>query len=137
MSFLRAALGIAVLLAAAAVGLDRAFPPDLSRLDAVGTEVVDAQGRTVALLPAAGGVWRFRAGPEEVSPVFLDQLVRTEDRRFWAHPGVDPWALARAAVQWVRAGHVVSGGSTLAMQAARLLEPRIILMTLSRWSSAI
>jgi penicillin-binding protein 1C len=113
-----------VLLAAAAVGLDRAFPPDLSRLDAVGTEVVDAQGRTVALLPAAGGVWRFRAGPEEVSPVFLDQLVRTEDRRFWAHPGVDPWALARAAVQWVRAGHVVSGGSTLAMQAARLLEPR-------------
>jgi penicillin-binding protein 1C len=47
-----------------------------------------------------------------------------EDRRFWYHPGVDPLALLRAAAQFARAGRVVSGGSTLAMQAARLLEPR-------------
>ena len=59
-----------------------------------------------------------------MSRPFLDLLIRTEDRRFWSHPGVDPLALARAAGQWVRAGRVVSGGSTLSMQAARLLEPR-------------
>ena len=51
-------------------------------------------------------------------------LVAAEDRRFRWHPGVDPLALGRAALQWARAGRVVSGGSTLTMQAARLLEPR-------------
>ena len=60
----------------------------------------------------------------DVSRSFIDLLVQTEDRRFWDHPGVDPIALVRATGQMIRAGHVVSGGSTLAMQAARLLEPR-------------
>jgi penicillin-binding protein 1C len=112
------------LLVACAWGLDRAFPPDLSRLSALGTEVVDREGRTLALLPASGGVWRFRAGPGDVSPDLTALLVATEDRRFWWHPGVDPVALVRAVGQFVRAGRVVSGGSTIAMQAARLLEPR-------------
>ena len=105
-------------------GLDRLYPPDLSRLASVGTQVLDRQGKLVALLPAKGGVWRFRAGVDDVSRPFLDLLIQTEDRRFWEHPGVDPVALVRAAAQFVRAGKVVSGGSTLAMQAARLLEPR-------------
>ncbi len=104
--------------------LDRAFPPALGRLASVGTEVVARDGRTLALLPAAGGVWRFRVRADEVAPVLLETLVAIEDRRFWWHPGVDPLALARAAIQDVRAGRIVSGGSTLTMQAARLLEPR-------------
>ena len=41
---------------------DWLFPPDLSRLASVGTEVLDRQDRPLALLPAPGGVWRFRAG---------------------------------------------------------------------------
>ena len=93
-------------------------------MEAVGTEVLDRQGRLVALLPAPGGVWRFRTTTQDVSRPFLDLLIHTEDRRFWSHPGVDPLALVRAVGQWVRAGRVVSGGSTLSMQAARLLEPR-------------
>ncbi len=119
-----ALLSLLWLLAAIAVLLDRAFPPDLSRLASVGTEVVDRHDRPLALLPASGGVWRFHADAARVSPTLVDLLVAVEDRRFWYHPGVDPAALARAAIQFVRAGHVVSGGSTLAMQAARLLEPR-------------
>ena len=111
-------------LLAGAWGLDRAFPPDLSRVEAVGTEVLDRQGRLVAVLPAPGGIWRLRTGVGDVSRPFLDLLVQTEDKRFWHHPGVDPLAALRAAVQLIRAGHVVSGGSTLAMQAARLLQPR-------------
>ena len=117
-------LAVPPLLALLAAGLDRAFPPDLSRLRAVGTEVVDRQGRTVALLPAPGGVWRFATSADDVSPAFLDLLIATEDRQFWHHPGVNPVALARALLQDFRAGRVVSGGSTLTMQAARLLEPR-------------
>lgn len=114
----------ALALAPGAVLLDRVFPPDLSRLQATGTEVMDRDGRGLAVLPAAGGVWRLRTGVADVPLVLLDLLVAAEDRRFRDHWGVDPVALARAAGQWVRAGRVVSGGSTLTMQAARLLEPR-------------
>ncbi len=117
-------IAVIVLVAAGAIALERAFPPDLSRLQSVGSEVLDRDGRLLAVLPASGGVWRFAATTDEISPAFLDLLVRVEDRRFWWHPGVDPIGLVRAAWQWLRAGHIVSGGSTLAMQAARLLEPR-------------
>ncbi len=115
---------LVLILAGAAWSLDRAFPPDLRRLDATGGEILDRNGRLIALLPAPGGVWRFRATVDDVSRPFLDLLVATEDGRFWSHPGVDPLAIIRAVGQWVGAGHVVSGGSTLSMQAARLLEPR-------------
>ena len=118
-----ALLSVAVI-AAGLWALDRSFPPALGRLGVVGSEVVARDGRTLALLPATGGVWRFRVRADEVSPVLIRTLVEIEDRRFWWHPGVDPLALARAALQDVRAGRIVSGGSTLTMQAARLLEPR-------------
>lgn len=120
---LAALLPLTVLIASAWT-LDRLFPPDVSRMQATGTEILDRQGRLLAMLPAPGGVWRFRTTTDDVSRPFLDLLIQTEDRRFWRHPGVDPIALVRAAGQWVRAGRVVSGGSTLSMQAARLLEPR-------------
>lgn len=112
------------LLAGVGAALDWAFPPDLTRLAAVGTEVQDHDGRPLALLPTPAGVWRFRTTVADVSPAFLDLLIRVEDHRFWLHQGVDPIALVRATAQMLRAGRVVSGGSTLAMQAARLLEPR-------------
>ncbi len=109
---------------AACVLLDRAYPPNLSRLVTTGTEILDRQGRAVAFLPAPRGVWRFRTEAGDVAPVLLETLIATEDRHFWRHPGVNPLALARAAIQDLRAGRIVSGGSTLTMQAARLLEPR-------------
>ncbi|RYJ01833.1 MAG: penicillin-binding protein 1C, partial [Acetobacteraceae bacterium] len=117
----------AALLAAGAgsfLVLDRMYPPDFSRLATVGTEVLDREGRTLGMVPAPGGVWRLRTTVDDVSPVFLNLLLRTEDRRFYQHAGVDVLALARAMGQWAVAGRVVSGGSTLTMQAARLLEPR-------------
>src|SRR4051794_18283148 len=51
------------LLAASGALLDYVFPPNLTRLETVGTEVLDRQDRPLALLPAPGGVWRFRADP--------------------------------------------------------------------------
>jgi penicillin-binding protein 1C len=112
------------LLACTAAVLDRIFPPDLSRLTHLGSTVLDRSGRVVALLPAPGGIWRLRTGVDDISPAFLRTLVTTEDRWFWWEPGVNPLALARAAFQDLRAGHIVSGGSSLTMQVARLLEPR-------------
>ena len=117
-------LGVAaLLLVGSAFALDRIFPLDLARL-ASGVEVLDREGRTLSVLPATGGTWRLRTTISDLPPHLVELLVAAEDRRFRAHPGVDPIALARAAAQWVRAGRVVSGGSTLTMQAARLLEPR-------------
>jgi len=118
---LAACLGALML---APFALDRLFPPNLARLHSVGVEVQDRDGRILSVLPAPGGFWRLATRPEDVSHILLDLLIAAEDRRFYQHPGIDPLALARAAGQWLRAGRVVSGGSTLTMQAARLLEPR-------------
>ncbi|MCF1489253.1 peptidoglycan glycosyltransferase PbpC [Pseudomonas sp. AA27] len=71
----------------------------------------------------ADGVWRYPVGPDEVSPLYLEALLAYEDRWFYHHPGVNPMALARAAWLNLRGGRVVSGGSTLSMQVARLLDP--------------
>jgi penicillin-binding protein 1C len=117
-------LGAAALtLIAATALLDRVFPPDLSRYDRRSPELLDAAGRPLNIATAPDGNWRLAIAPEQVSPRYLDMLLATEDRRFWRHPGIDPVALARALWQLARHGHVVSGGSTLTMQVARLLTP--------------
>lgn len=117
-------VGLVVAFLALAWGLDRAFPPPMARFENLAREVTARDRRLLSVWPAAGGVWRLRTRPEDVPPHLLALLIAAEDRRFYVHPGVDPLALARAAAQWARAGRVVSGGSTLSMQAARLLEPR-------------
>ena len=73
----------------------------------------------------ADGRWRLPVDAKTgVDPTYLKLLLASEDRRFRSHAGVDPLALARAAFQLVTRGHIVSGGSTITMQLARLMEPR-------------
>src|SRR6185312_8693149 len=61
----------------------------------------------------------------DVDPKFVAMLVGYEDQRFYSHGGVDAWALLRAAGQFVLAGgRIVSGGSTLSMQVARLIDDK-------------
>ena len=69
------------------------------------------------------GKWRLKATIEDVDPLYLALLKAYEDKRFDSHSGVDPIAVLRAAGQWISHGRIVSGASTLSMQAARLLEP--------------
>jgi penicillin-binding protein 1C len=117
----------AIALAAAAIGLDRLdrlYPPPLAPVASAGTEVVDRDGRLLRAFADAEGRWRLGVRAAEVDPQFLAMLIAYEDRRFAVHKGVDPVALARAALQLVTHGRIVSGGSTLTMQLARLLEPR-------------
>nr|WP_242002978.1 penicillin-binding protein 1C [Vulcaniibacterium tengchongense] len=113
----------ALLLAVAAMLLDLAFPLPLPRADGGGAVVVAADGTPLRAFPDRDGVWRYPAAPDTVSPLYLQALLNYEDRRFWTHPGVDPLALLRAGAQWLRHGRVVSGGSTLTMQVARILDP--------------
>ena len=73
----------------------------------------------------ADGRWRLPVDARTgVDPGYLKLLLAYEDRRFHSHRGVDPLALGRAALQLVTRGHIVSGGSTITMQLARLMEPR-------------
>ncbi len=112
-------LGLPVLL----FGLDRAFPPDLTRYHTLSPQLLDHDGHLLHVGITPGGYWRLKATPGTVAPAYLSLLLANEDRRFRWHPGVDPLALARAAWQLLTHGHIVSGGSTIAMQVARLLEP--------------
>lgn len=85
--------------------------------------VVAHDGTPLWRFADAGGIWRYPVTIEEVSPRYLEALINYEDRWFWQHPGVNPFSVARAAWQDLTAGRVISGGSTLTMQVARLLDP--------------
>lgn len=80
----------------------------------------DSDGNLLGAAVARDGQWRLAGG--RVPPRVAAALVAFEDRRFYLHPGVDPAAIARAALQNLGAGRVVSGGSTLTMQTARILD---------------
>lgn len=86
--------------------------------------VVDRNGKILRAYATKSGYWRLPSTPDDVDPRYLKLLLAYEDRRFYHHYGVDPLALMRAAFQLVTQRRIVSGGSTLSMQVARLLEPR-------------
>ena len=86
--------------------------------------VLDRDGRLLRAYATEDGRWRLPAQVADVDPRFFDVLFAYEDKRFRAHHGVDPLALTRGVLQLIASGHIRSGGSTLTMQVARLLEPR-------------
>lgn len=119
-----ALVGAGLLLAGGVWAAGRLDPPPMPTASSWGTEIRDRSGALIGLAPAPGGVWRFQTEPAQVSPFLTQLLIAVEDRHFGAEPGIDPRAILRAAWQWARAGHVVSGASTLTMQVAKLLDPR-------------
>ncbi len=91
----------------------------------VSTTIVDRNGELLRAYAMADGRWRLPVNATtDVDPTYLKLLLAFEDRRFHSHAGVDPLALGRAAFQLATRGHIVSGGSTITMQLARLMEPR-------------
>jgi penicillin-binding protein 1C len=122
----RLVLGLIGLVAVetALLGLDLAFPPDLSRAERSSPVVLDHDGAWLRALPVEKGRWRLRADLGRTDPTFLARMVAVEDARFYLHQGVDPISLARATAAAILTGHARSGASTLTMQTARLLEPR-------------
>ena len=119
---LRTVLGGLLLLWAGLWLADRIWPLPLPK-DDLARVVLAEDGTPLWRFADANGVWRYPARTDEVSPYYLDALLTYEDRWFYSHPGVNPMALARAAWQNLTGGRVLSGGSTLSMQVARLLDP--------------
>jgi penicillin-binding protein 1C len=100
-------------------------PLPLAQARQVSTTIVDRNGKLLRAYAMADGRWRLPVDAKTgVDPGYLKLLLTYEDRRFRSHAGVDPFALGRAALQLVTRGHIVSGGSTITMQLARLMEPR-------------
>ena len=114
--------GLAALLTVLLI-LDLSFPPPLPQSRDTSTLVVASDGTPLRAFADAEGVWRYPADAKTVSPLYLQALLTYEDRWFWRHPGVNPWALLRAGKQWLLERRIVSGGSTLTMQVARILDP--------------
>ena len=104
------------------VAADRLWPLPLKEVNPARV-VVDEKGTPLWRFADSDGIWRYPVTIEDVSPRYLEALIQYEDRWFWDHPGVNPFSVLRAAWQDLSSGKVVSGGSTLTMQVARLLDP--------------
>lgn len=118
----RLVCAIAVLLIAGVTGY--LGLPALDRSQLLSTLVLARDGLILRGFLSADGKWRLPTSANEVDPLYRRMLIAAEDQRFETHFGVDPLAVARAVGQWIGHGHVVSGASTLTMQAVRLLERR-------------
>lgn len=110
-------LGMIVLMAFTHVSSDL---PDPSRLweenRPPSIQFVDRQGRDLAVR----GAQALDPVPISDLPVHLRQaILATEDRRFYAHAGIDPYGLARASLANLKAGRIVEGGSTLTQQLTK------------------
>ncbi|MGN7442121.1 MULTISPECIES: peptidoglycan glycosyltransferase PbpC [Pseudomonas] len=119
---MRWALGGVVLVVALLWLADRIWPLPLPQ-DDLARVVLAEDGTPLWRFADANGVWRYPVHTSDVSPYYLDALLTYEDRWFYQHPGVNPLALVRATWQNLSGARVVSGGSTLSMQVARLLDP--------------
>lgn len=95
----------------------------LDRRELVSTRIVDRNGGLLRELRSrADGRSVPLQGP--IPPLVRAAFLAAEDARFDSHPGIDPLAIGRAALQNLRAGRVVSGASTIPQQLARALVPR-------------
>lgn len=94
-------------------------PRELFRGTQYSTVVESAEGELLGARVAADGQWRFPPC-DTVPERFSSAIIQFEDRRFERHVGVDPVAIGRAFFSNLKAGHTVSGGSTITMQVMRL-----------------
>ncbi|WP_394174658.1 penicillin-binding protein 1C [Thalassotalea litorea] len=103
-------------------GLSWTFPLQVIERP-VGISVLAADGTPLRQFTDELGFYRFDVSRDKVSLFYLQALLSYEDKYFYQHPGVNPFSLVRAIGQQIYYGKVVSGGSTLTMQVARLFHP--------------
>ena len=90
------------------------------------TVVEASNGELLGARIADDGQWRFPPS-DSIPEKFKKALLTFEDRYFYWHPGINPVSIIRALILNIKAGEIVSGGSTISMQVARLargIKPR-------------
>lgn len=88
------------------------------------TLVFDRDGEVLHAFISTDDMWRIQTPLTQISPYLQKSLITYEDRWFYLHPGLNPLALMRAVKQNYRSRKIISGGSTITMQIARMLEPK-------------
>ena len=99
--------------------------PELGRLAELSKVIRSESGEVINLRLTASGHWREPADINRIDPLLVNMLVAYEDQRFWQHHGVDPYAILRASLSYVKSGRIKSGASTLTMQTAKLMHPNL------------
>ncbi len=87
--------------------------------DPYSTLLIDRKGELLGARVAADGQWRFPP-PDSLPVKYRKAVLCFEDRYFYFHPGINPVSMVRALIQFLRNGRIISGGSTLTMQLARI-----------------
>ena len=113
-----------VAIATAETALRRMDPPPIEFAKNQSTTITDRNGNLLRAFTTKDGRWRLALNPEHLSPHYLKILLAYEDKRFYQHGGVDLIAMARSFGQLLTNGRIISGGSTITMQVARLLDQR-------------
>jgi penicillin-binding protein 1C len=88
------------------------------------TFVYSRDGHLLNCFTSSDRFWRKPVALERISPNLVRSVIACEDRWFYYHPGFNPVSLISAAVENLRAGQFVRGGSTITMQIARMMEPK-------------
>jgi len=99
-------------------------PIDISKADDISRVVKSNDNRWIYAQTNSKDKWRFAVDINRLDPTFIKILLRFEDKNFYYHYGLDILAMCRAVGQLIRYQKIVSGGSTITMQLARLLDPK-------------
>ena len=98
------------------------WPINLEKYEQESPAMYDKNGELIHIERNKFDIWMLKA--KNIDPQFKELLLNFEDKSFYFHPGINPFSIARATWQAISTGKIVSGGSTLTMQVARLLNPK-------------
>jgi penicillin-binding protein 1C len=102
--------------------LDKIFPvPDKISFS---TMIVSSDTTVVHAFLTQDDKWRMKTELHEITPLLRKAIIHKEDKYFYYHSGVNPFAILRAFINNTFRGKRTSGASTITMQVARLLEPK-------------
>ena len=88
------------------------------------TCIRDDQGEIIHAFLPKDQQWRMRLENAELTPLLKKTILFKEDKYFYYHPGINPFAICKSLVGNIFHGKIRSGASTITMQVARALEPK-------------
>lgn len=105
---------------------NRLFPLPVDKLrPPASTIVLDRNGEWLRVFIASDESWHIpEPSLDEISPKLRTAVLTYEDRWFYGHFGINPFSILQAAIDNIKAGKIVRGGSTITMQVARMMEPK-------------
>ena len=86
--------------------------------------ILDMKGNLLNAFLTNDDKWRMYTELDDITPELGKAIIYKEDKYFYIHPGINPFAVVRAVINNIRYGKRTSGASTITMQVARMLEPK-------------